>query len=262
MKYIFFCALWATLPILIISSCTKNNLREKEKNYNLTRSTAVEAGVNNQSARLISTILTDEIFVKICETLRIGTVLNTTSPSRLDGKALHNFLQEKRTVTRTEDAQAVFEKYGVPNSTELFSNFNKLPFLAASLFSKNAAFNNLSKEEATGLLQGSMQAYFNEHPITYRELLNGDQCSQAYAVGMTGCHNQFIIEVGVILAGTGITIIFTGGIGAAITLSMSTLMAGAYAHLYSCQQGVAANWRICRENNPTHKSISIPKKFR
>ena len=105
---------------------------------------------------------------------------------------------------------------------------------------------------ATELLQGSMLAYFNEHPITHRELLHGDQCSQAYAVGMTSCHNQYVIEIVAILAGTGITIIFSGGFGTGIGLSMSALIAGAWAQLYSCQQGVISSWRICRENNPIH----------
>jgi hypothetical protein len=252
MRRVFFYSRFISISAFIFIGCSKNNVSDKEKRVDFTKSDTYAIEVNNQSARSISTILTDENFIKIAETLRKVAVINDANTYVLSEPALNGLLQELKTASRAEEAQALFEKYGVPNSTELFSNFNKLPGLVTDLVSKNEAFNNVSKEEATALLQGSMQAYFNEHPITYRELLNGDQCSQAYAVGMTSCHNQYVIEVVAILAGTGITIVFSGGFGTGISLSMSTFIAGAWAQLYSCQQGVVSSWRICRENNPIH----------
>lgn len=252
MRKLFFYSQYIAISAFLFIGCSKNSVSDKEKRVDFTTSDTYATEVNNQSARSISSILIDENFIKIAETLSKVAVINDASASVLSRPALNGLLQELKIASRAEEAQAIFEKYRVPNSTELFSNFNKLPGLVTDLFSKNEAFNNVSKEEATDLLQGSMQAFFNEHPITYRELLNGDQCSQAYAVGMTSCHNQYIIEIVAILAGTGITIIFSGGFGTGISLSMSALIAGAWAQLYSCQQGVISNWRICRENNPIH----------
>jgi hypothetical protein len=252
MRTIFLYSRYIAISAFLFIGCSKNSISDKEKRADFTTSDTYTTEVNNQSARAISSILTDENFIKIAETLRKVAVINDANTTVLSEPALNGLLQELKTASRAEEAQAIFEKYGVPNSTELFSNFNKLPGLATDLFSKNAAFKNVSKEEATELLQGSMQAYFNEHPITYRELLNGDQCSQAYAVGMASCHNQYVIEIITILAGTGITIVFSGGFGTGISLSMSTFIAGAWAQLISCQQGVVSSWRICRENNPTH----------
>lgn len=252
MRKVFFCSRYIAISAFLFIGCSKNSVSDNEKGPHYTKSNTYKAEVNDQSARPISSILTDENFIKIAETLRKVAVINDANASVLSEPALNGLLQELKRASRAEEAQAIFEKYGVPNSKELFSNFNKLPGLVADLVSKNEAFNNVSKEEATALLQGSMQAYFNEHPITYRELLNGDQCSQAYAVGMTSCHNQYVIEIITILAGTGITIVFSGGFGTGISLSMSTFIAGAWAQLISCQQGVVSSWRICRENNPTH----------
>jgi hypothetical protein len=248
---VFFYSRFISISAFIFIGCSKNNVSDKEKRVDFTKSDTYAIEVNNQSARSISTILTDENFIKIAETLRKVAVINDANTYVLSEPALNGLLQELKTASRAEEAQALFEKYGVPNSTELFSNFNKLPGLVTDLVSKNEAFNNVSKEEATALLQGSMQAYFNEHPITYRELLNGDQCSQAYAVGMTGCNNAFVIEIGVIFGG--VIIGWWSGAGILyISGGLSVSVAAAWAHLHSCQQGVVADFRICREANPSH----------
>jgi hypothetical protein len=248
---VFFYSRFISISAFIFIGCSKNNVSDKEKRVDFTKSDTYAIEVNNQSARSISTILTDENFIKIAETLRKVAVINDANTYVLSEPALNGLLQELKTASRAEEAQALFEKYGVPNSTELFSNFNKLPGLVTDLVSKNEAFNNVSKEEATALLQGSMQAYFNEHPITYRELLNGDQCSQAYAVGMTGCNNAFVIEIGVIFGG--VIIGWWSGAGILyISGGLSVSVAAAWAHLHSCQQGVVAAFRICREANPSH----------
>jgi PBP1b-binding outer membrane lipoprotein LpoB len=251
MRTIFLYSRYIAISAFLFIGCSKNSISDKEKRADFTTSDTYTTEVNNQSARAISSILTDENFIKIAETLRKVAVINNANASVLSEPALNGLLQELKTASRAEEAQAIFEKYGVPNSTELFSNFNKLPGLATDLFSKNAAFKNVSKQEATELLQGSMQAYFNEHPITYRELLNGDQCSQAYAVGMAGCDNSFVIEIAAIFGGV-IFGVWTGFGIIPTAASVSGAITIAWAHLHSCQQGVIANFRICRANNPTH----------
>jgi len=253
MRTIFLYSRYIAISAFLFIGCSKNSISDKERRVDFTKSDTYAIEVNNQSARSISTILTDENFIKIAETLRKVAVINDANTYVLSEPALNGLLQELKTASRAEEAQALFEKYGVPNSTELFSNFNKLPGLATDLFSKNAAFKNVSKEEATELLQGSMQAYFNEHPITYRELLNGDQCSQAYAVGMAGCHNDFVTQASFIIGAYFANIIFSLGLNALQSSFALTLgIAEAWAQLNSCQNTVVASWRICRENNPIH----------
>jgi hypothetical protein len=251
MRKLFFYSQYIAISAFLFIGCSKNSVSDKEKRVDFTTSDTYATEVNNQSARSISSILIDENFIKIAETLSKVAVINDASASVLSRPALNGLLQELKIASRAEEAQAIFEKYRVPNSTELFSNFNKLPGLVTDLVSKNEAFNNVSKEEAIELLQGSMQAFFNEHPITYRELLNGDQCSQAYAVGMTGCNNAFVIEIGVIFGG--VIIGWWSGAGILyISGGLSVSVAAAWAHLHSCQQGVVAAFRICREANPSH----------
>jgi len=253
MRKLFFYSRYIAISAFLFIGCSKNNVSDKEKRVDFTKSDTYAIEVNNQSARSISTILTDENFIKIAETLRKVAVINDANTYVLSEPALNGLLQELKTASRAEEAQALFEKYGVPNSTELFSNFNKLPGLVTDLVSKNEAFNNVSKEEATALLQGSMQAYFNEHPITHRELLNGDECSQAYAVGMTGCHNVFVNQASFIIGAYFANIIFSLGLNALQSSFALTLgIAEAWAQLNSCQNTVVASWRICRVNNPIH----------
>ena len=76
MRKIFFYSRFISISAFIFIGCSKNNVSDKEKRVDFTKSDTYAIEVNNQSARSISTILTDENFIKITETLRKVAVIN------------------------------------------------------------------------------------------------------------------------------------------------------------------------------------------